>query len=113
MAKQTNNFFRMDMIILKILETHDCYGYQITQLIKKGSNDIIQISEGTLYPTLYKLLDNEYISDKKISVSKRMSRVYYHIEPKGLEYLKQLENEYIRFRDGIDAIMEGIDENLY
>lgn len=113
MPRQTNNFFRMDMIILKVLETHDCYGYQISQIIKKASNNTIQISEGTMYPTLYKLIDNGYISDKKILVSKRLTRVYYHIESKGKIYLKELEAEYIRFRDGINAIMEGIDEELY
>ena len=113
MPRQTNNFFRMDMIILKVLEKQDCYGYQISQIIKKASHNAIQISEGTMYPTLYKLIDNGYISDKKILVSKRLTRVYYHIELKGKIYLQELEDEYIKFRNGIDSIMEGIDEEFY
>ena len=57
MAKAANNFFKMEMILLKVLEKQDCYGYQITQIIKKASNNNISLAEGTMYPILYRLLD--------------------------------------------------------
>ena len=113
MAKSANNFFKMEMILLKVLEKQDCYGYQITQIIKKASNGNINLAEGTMYPILYRLLDNGYITDEKKLVGKRLTRVYYHIEPEGLDYLKELSEEYYRIKNSIDNIMEGIDEELY
>ena len=52
---KSNSFFKMEMLLLKILEEKDCYGYEIVQSIKKLSNDNIKLQEGTMYPILYKL----------------------------------------------------------
>ena len=43
-----------------------------------------------MYPTLYKLIDNKYITDYKKTVGKRMTRVYYHLEPSGEQRLAEL-----------------------
>jgi len=105
MARVSQNFFKLEMLILKLLTIEDCYGYQITQLLSELSHNKINIKEGTLYPILYKLIDNKYISDQKVLVGKRLCRVYYHIEPEGEEYLKKLYDEYMQTLDSIDYIM--------
>jgi PadR family transcriptional regulator PadR len=107
MAKSANNFFKMEMILLKVLDEQDCYGYQITQLIKEKSNGNITLAEGTMYPILYRLLDNGYITDEKKLVGKRLTRIYYHLEPKGRVYLNELYEEYLKVKNSIDFIMEG------
>lgn len=94
MARPTNNFFKLEMLLLKIISINDCYGYQLTQILKQLTNNRINIKEGTMYPILYRLMDDEYITSKKVLVGKRLTRIYYHIEPKGLDYLKNLESEY-------------------
>lgn len=92
MSRPSNNFFKLEMLLLKIIKQQDCYGYQITQLLAKLSNDKIQIKEGTLYPILDRLVDEGYISDQKVLVDKRLTRVHYHIESKGEEYLETIYN---------------------
>ena len=47
-----------------------------------------------MYPILYKLQDQGYISDRQVKVGKRQTRVYYHLEPAGKEYLSQLTHDY-------------------
>ena len=74
------------MRFLKILEKEDCYGYQLTQSIQDITNGQIKIAEGTMYPILYKLQDQGYVSDRQVKVGKRQTRVYYHLEPPGKEY---------------------------
>lgn len=106
MARPTNNFFKLEMLILKILEVEDCYGYQIVQLLNELSNQRINVKEGTMYPILYRLIDGQYISDEKVLVGKRLTRVYYHIEPKGKRYLNELHNEYFQTIEDIDNIMK-------
>ena len=64
-----------------------------------------------MYPTLYRLLDKELIADRLELVGRRRTRVYYHIEPKGLEYLDKLEKEYELASAGIDAIMSYVPED--
>ena len=63
------------------------------------------VNESTLYPTLYKLLNNEFISDREEKVGKRRVRVYYHIEEKGLARLSDLLEDYQKITDGIAAIL--------
>lgn len=58
-----------------------------------------------MYPVLYRLMDNGYISDKKVLVGKRLTRVYYHIEPEGKKYLQDLYKDYLQTIDNINSIM--------
>ena len=48
MAKNTKGFFKMEMLLLKIISEGDCYGYQIVQTLDKISNGTIHIAEGTI-----------------------------------------------------------------
>jgi len=99
------NLYRIEMLILKILEEGDCYGYQLTQTLKERSKGRISIAEGTLYPILYKLLDQNLISDRKELVGKRQTRVYYHLEDAGKSHLEQLITDYYEMIDAIQSIL--------
>ena len=100
----------IEMLILSILSTEDCYGYQLSLLIKDYSQGKISLPEGSLYPALYKLVDNGLISDEKRQVGKRLTRVYYHMEPEGKDYLNQLIEEYNFLHSGIQAILSKTKE---
>lgn len=97
----------MAMIILSLLKHEDMYGYQLVQEIEKQSGGVLITQEGSLYPVLYKLQDQGCISDQKVLVGKRMTRVYYHIEDEGLQYLHNLKQDYEKVTEGIYKIIEG------
>lgn len=99
------NLYRLEMLLLKILEEGDCYGYQLSQSVKKHSDGRIKIAEGTMYPILYKLEDQGFISDHKERVGKRQTRVYYHLEPSGKEHLDTLIQDYYSLIDAIESIL--------
>lgn len=99
------NLYRLEMLLLKVLEEGDCYGYELTQTLKGRSNGRISIAEGTLYPILYKLLDQGFISDRKELVGKRQTRVYYHLEEPGKAHLEQLLHDYYDLVDAIQSIL--------
>lgn len=58
-----------------------------------------------LYPILYKLLDNAYISDYEVRTGNRRIRVYYHLKKKGEDYLYALIKSYANITTGITQIM--------
>lgn len=99
-----NNLFKLEMLLLGVLRKQDCYGYEITKLIKKYSNDLIIIKDGTMYPILYKLLDDGFISSYDKVVSRKV-RVYYHIEPSGIEKFNSMVNDYDNMIKGINNII--------
>jgi len=95
----------IEMLVLSILCEDDYYGYQLSQLISLYSQNFISIPEGSLYPALYRLLDNGYISDEKRQVGKRLCRIYYHIEPSGKSYLQTLIDDYNQLNEGIQNVL--------
>lgn len=96
----------VEMILLELLAKEgDLYGYQMTQMVSTLTDDYLNIPEGSMYPTLYKLEDNGYISSKKIKVGKRMTRVYYHIENSGIVYLETIRKEFYAVHDAIHKIL--------
>lgn len=109
MARGRSNFKMgtVEMIVLFLLEKGDLYGYQLTTLIEKLSDGKVSVTESTLYPTLYKLLNNKYISDYETVIGKRRVRVYYHLEEAGKERLADLLEDYRTITAGIYSILSA------
>lgn len=96
----------MSLVILSLLKREDMYGYQLVQETEKTSGGRLTTQEGSLYPVLYKLLDQGLISDRKVLVGKRMQRVYYHLEPAGEQRLQELIREYEEVTQGVFQIIK-------
>ena len=109
---QPNSFRRgvMSLILLSLLKREDMYGYQLVLQTEALSGGRIVTQEGSLYPVLYKLLDQGMISDRKVQVGKRMTRIYYHLEPAGEQRLQELLREYKDITDGMALIIGGMDK---
>lgn len=95
------------LVILSLLKREDMYGYQLVQETERSSGGKLTTQEGSLYPVLYRLLDQGYISDRRVQVGKRMTRIYYHIEPSGEEKLKELIQDYEAVTEGVFKIIRG------
>lgn len=107
-ADNTQQSFRrgvMSLVILALLKREDMYGYQLVQETANSSGGKLTTQEGSLYPVLYRLLDQGFISDRKVQVGKRMTRIYYHLEPAGEKRLKELIQEYEEVTQGIFQII--------
>ena len=98
------------LVLLSLLKQSNMYGYQLVQEMERQSNGALCMQEGALYPVLYKLQDSGCISSEKVLVGRRMTRVYYRLEPKGAEYLELLIQEYRSVVNGVLRIVEGVDQ---
>lgn len=107
-SDNSQNSFRrgvMTLVILALLKKEDMYGYQLVQQTQEVSGGRIVTQEGSLYPVLYKLLDQGLISDRKVQVGKRMTRIYYHLESAGETRLQELIREYEEITQGIHMLI--------
>jgi transcriptional regulator len=67
----------LDMLILKILALQPLNGWAISQRLKQISGEVLQVSDGSLYPALHKLEQQGWISAQwKVSESNRRARFY-------------------------------------
>ena len=99
-----------EMIILKLLSDGDLYGYELSRRAASISGGVMDISMGAMYPILYKMLDNGYISEYEQKVKKRQKRIYYHIEPAGTRRLNELVETYLEVTNGIMKILDHVPE---
>lgn len=97
----------MSLVILSLLKREDMYGYQLVQETERASGGKLTTQEGSLYPVLYRLQEQGYVSDRRELVGKRMTRVYYHLEPTGETKLRELIAEYETVTAGVFAIIKG------
>jgi PadR family transcriptional regulator PadR len=95
----------VEMLVLFLLDKKDLYGYEIVTLIRNISKGGLVIAESTLYPTLYKLMEKNYITDREEKVGKRRIRVYYHIEESGRSRLSDLLEDYRSTTIGIERVL--------
>lgn len=109
-TENMQNTFRrgiMSLVVLSLLKKEDMYGYQLVTEAEKQSGGRIVTQEGSLYPVLYKLVDQGLISDRRVQVGKRMTRVYYHLEPAGEQRLTELTRDYEAVTQGVYQILKG------
>lgn len=100
----------MEMLILCLLSSEDMYGYQLTQEINARSFGRIRITEGSMYPHLYKLIEKKAITDSKRLIGKRRTRVYYHLEEEGRKLLEKYKKEFLEINEGIMRIFDSFEE---
>ena len=105
----TDSFKRgtVDLVVLSVLMERDMYGYEIVKAIKDKSDGNYEIPLGTLYPVLYRFIENGYLTDRDEIVSKRL-RKYYHLEDSGKEYYKALLQEYKKISEGVNLITKAV-----
>lgn len=97
----------LEMLILRMLSDEDMYGYQMINEMNMRGKGLIDIKEGSLYGPLYRLIDKNYISENKVLVGKRRTRVYYHLEPLGVEYLNTIVDVYSKITEAVNLIMNN------
>lgn len=94
-----------ELLVLFLLKQKDCYVYEITKAISELSDGNLSISQNTIYTATYKLENEGKLSEYSKLVGKKRTRVYYHIEPDGIQYFKELMTSYQTMIDGINKIM--------
>ena len=106
MSKYSNYLFIFDFLILSVLQEQDRYGYEISKLIADKTNGYIVPKHGTMYPIIYKLIEDKYITINTFIVNNK-ARVYYHLEDKGRVYLQQIIEEYDNLVEQINNVVHG------
>jgi transcriptional regulator len=67
----------LDLLILKILALEPLHGWAISQRLKQISTDVLQVSDGSLYPALHKLEQEGWIAAEwKPSENNRKAKFY-------------------------------------
>ena len=91
----------LDMLILRTLVSGPAHGHTIAHAIERGSEDILQIEHGSLYPALHRLEDRGWIASFWGTSENNRKAKYYRLTPTGR---KQLATQTTRWEQVVRAI---------
>jgi PadR family transcriptional regulator PadR len=95
----------LDLLILKILALEPLHGWAVSQRLKQVSSNVLQVSDGSLYPSLHKLEQEGWITAKwKTSELGRRAK-FYSLTRLGRGQLEKQTAEWTRLSDAITNVV--------
>ena len=96
----------LDMLILKALELGPMHGWGVSQRIQQISSGVLNINQGSLYPALYRLEDQGWItSEWGASDANRRAR-FYQLTPSGRARLRDEAARWRRYGVAVLKLFE-------
>ena len=98
------------LLLLKILALQPLNGFAISQRLRQASGDMLQVSDGSLYPALHRLVRQGLLAAKDgISENNRKAK-YYSLTAKGRKHLTAESSKWDRLTQAIGRIMQPAEE---
>src|SRR5580698_9113230 len=96
----------LDLLILKILALEPLNGWAISQRLKQVSGEILQVSDGSLYPALHKLEQGGWVTAEwKASENNRRAK-FYSLTRLGRQELKKEAANWERLSSAITQVVK-------
>jgi transcriptional regulator len=96
----------LDLLLLKILALEPLHGWAISQRLKQVSGDVLQVSDGSLYPALHKLEQAGWIAAKwRPSENNRRAR-FYSLTRLGRRHLEKETGSWDRLSSAISQVIK-------
>jgi PadR family transcriptional regulator, regulatory protein PadR len=108
MLKPKNDLLQgtLALLVLKTLARGPMHGYGITLHIQLISKDILRVEEGSLYPSLHRMEQDEWVSAEwGISENNRRAR-YYRLTAKGRKQLAEEERNWERLTQAVAHVLQ-------
>ncbi|MDP5274170.1 PadR family transcriptional regulator [Chengkuizengella axinellae] len=98
----------IDILLLSLVIKKDMYGYEMVKTLKENSQDLYQMSEGTLYPALKRLEKKNWIQSYWGDSESGGRRKYYRIKEDGKKELDRKLSEWKKVNHLIKVNTEGL-----
>lgn len=96
----------LDLLLLKILALEPLHGWAISQRLKQVSGDVLQVSDGSLYPALHKLEQEGWIAAEwKPSENNRRAK-FYSLTRLGRRQLEKETANWARLSSAISGVIK-------
>ncbi|MEO8077099.1 MAG: PadR family transcriptional regulator [Acidobacteriota bacterium] len=95
----------LEMMILQTLRLGPLHGYALAQSIKRASDDLVHVEEGSLYPALQRMLKAGWLS-AEWGLSSRNRRVRaYKLTRDGRKQLERKVSAFERLLEGVIKVL--------
>ena len=84
----------LDLLLLKLLALEPLHGWAISQRLKQVSSDILQVSDGSLYPALHKLEQEGWIKAEWRTTENNRRAKFYALTKAGRRQITREAREW-------------------
>jgi PadR family transcriptional regulator PadR len=95
----------LDLLILKILALEPLHGFAIGQRLKQLSADVLQVSDGSLYPALHKLEQEGWITAEWRPTENNRRAKFYSLTRLGRRELEREKANWSRLSTAISMVV--------
>lgn len=97
----------LELIVLVSVNKRDMYGYELVLEVSK----VVDVNEGTIYPLLKRLTNENYFETYLQESTEGPSRKYYKITVLGQKRLKELKDVWKEFSESVNNFIKESDED--
>ena len=97
------------MLVMKLLEEKDMYGYQMIAALKERSDNVFELKAGTLYPLLHGMEEKGYLTSYEQEEGGK-TRKYYRLTKTGRKVLKEKREEWTVYRHAVESVLQTVGE---
>jgi PadR family transcriptional regulator, regulatory protein PadR len=87
----------LELIVLHLLSIGEAYGYEIVTALTERTNGALAVTDGTLYPVLYRLERGGFVAVRWETPQRGVPRKYYRLTRTGHAELTRLTHEWNTF----------------
>jgi len=95
----------LDLLILRTLLSGPAHGHTIAKSIERGSGEILQVEQGSLYPALHRLIKRGWISVAEGTSEHNRRAHYYRLTAKGRKQLAIETTKWDKLAEAIGRIL--------
>ncbi len=96
----------LDLLILKTIALEPMHGWAIAQRIRRVSNNVLQVTQGALYPALHRLEQQGWIRAEWGESENNRRAKYYSLTKAGRKYLQSEEANWQRLSAAIGLVLK-------
>lgn len=96
----------LELIVLHLLSPGEAYGYEIVSKLTEQTNGALAVTDGTLYPVLYRLERAGYVAVRWETPERGVPRKYYRLTAEGRAELECLRDEWTTFARAMARLLK-------
>jgi PadR family transcriptional regulator, regulatory protein PadR len=96
----------LDLLLLKILALQPLHAWAISQRLTQVSGDVLQVSDGSLYPALHKLEQEGWITAEWKPTENNRRAKFYSLTRPGRRHLEREAAKWDRLSGAIAQVMK-------
>jgi transcriptional regulator len=100
----------LDLLILRTLRWGPAHGHAIAKAIEHGSDDVLLVEQGSLYPALHRLIRRGWIDFEEGTSENNRRAKFYRLTPRGRKQLEVETSKWDKLARAVGRILRPAEQ---